>query len=67
MSIIGGLGTCFATKVDHFKIACFDILPDDVCEVQITMKVLGILASLDFSLLFESTFLEHLESLLREV
>jgi hypothetical protein len=31
------------------------------------MEVLGILASLDFSLLFEGTFLEYLESLLRKV
>ena len=67
IGIIGGLGTCFATEVDHFKIARFDILPVDVCEVQISMEVLGILASLDFSLLFEGTFLEYLESLLREI
>jgi len=67
IGIIGGLGACFATEVDHFKIACFDILPVDVREVQISMQGFGILASLDFSLLFESTFLEYLESLLREV
>jgi hypothetical protein len=55
------------TEVDNFKLAWLDILPVDVGEVQISMKIFGILASLDFSLLLEGAIFEHLESLLRKI
>ncbi len=44
----------FLLEGDDFKFVCFDILPIDISEVQVSMKLLGILASLNLSLLFES-------------